>query len=429
MKELIEPSTLVRVPEPPARPAEATYDTIVIGAGMSGLAAGIRLAHFDQRVCILERHSVIGGLNSYYRRHGRQYDVGLHALTNYAPKGAKRGPLPKLLRQLRISWDELRLFPQIESAVAFPGITLPFNNDFEFLLSEVRRHFPRQVDNLRRLVGMLHGYDESADVMPPRSAREVVAGVVDDPLLVEMLFCPTLFYGGSQEHDIDFLHFSILFRSIFLEGFGRPAAGVRTILKRLLEKFRDLGGELRLRTGVRQIVARGERVESVVLDDGSELRCRNVLSSAGLPETMRLCGRRMGERDTAGRMTFVEAISLLDRSAADLGHHRTIVYYNDGPKFDYRKPHDAVDLRSGTICAPDNFAYGEPSAEHMIRVSCLANYDRWAALSPHDYKHEKRRWHERIAESVVQFMPDFRPTVVEREMYTPVTIERFTGHD
>ena len=47
------------------------YDTIIIGAGMSGLAAGIRLAHFDQRVCILERHSAIGGLNSFYRPRGR----------------------------------------------------------------------------------------------------------------------------------------------------------------------------------------------------------------------------------------------------------------------------------------------------------------------------------------------------------------------
>ncbi|NLZ01808.1 MAG: FAD-binding protein, partial [Pirellulaceae bacterium] len=28
------------------------YDAIIIGAGMSGLAAGIRLAHFDQKVCI-----------------------------------------------------------------------------------------------------------------------------------------------------------------------------------------------------------------------------------------------------------------------------------------------------------------------------------------------------------------------------------------
>ena len=59
------------------------YDTIIIGAGMSGLAAGIRLAYYDQRVCILERHYAIGGLNSFYRQNDRNYDVGLHAVTNY----------------------------------------------------------------------------------------------------------------------------------------------------------------------------------------------------------------------------------------------------------------------------------------------------------------------------------------------------------
>ena len=32
------------------------YDTIIIGAGMSGLAAGIRLAYYDQRVGILDKH-------------------------------------------------------------------------------------------------------------------------------------------------------------------------------------------------------------------------------------------------------------------------------------------------------------------------------------------------------------------------------------
>ena len=67
------------------------YDAIIIGAGMSGLAAGIRLAHFDKRVCILERHYTIGGLNSFYRLRGRDYDVGLHAVTNFTPKGTKKG--------------------------------------------------------------------------------------------------------------------------------------------------------------------------------------------------------------------------------------------------------------------------------------------------------------------------------------------------
>ena len=77
------------------------YDAIIIGAGMSGLAAGIRAAYFEKRVCILERHYTIGGLNSFYRLRGRDYDVGLHAVTNFTPPGSRHGPLARSLRQLR----------------------------------------------------------------------------------------------------------------------------------------------------------------------------------------------------------------------------------------------------------------------------------------------------------------------------------------
>src|SRR6187401_3617510 len=127
------------------------YDAIIIGAGLSGLAAGIRLAHYEKRVVILERHTTIGGLNSFYRLRGRNYDVGLHAVTNYTPKGTKRGPLARLLRQLRFSWDDLALKPQLGSRVAFPGTQLDFSNDFELLRSEIARAFPLQIDGFDRL--------------------------------------------------------------------------------------------------------------------------------------------------------------------------------------------------------------------------------------------------------------------------------------
>ena len=68
---------------------------------MAGLAAGIRLALAGKKVVILERHNASGGLNSFYSQEGRKFDVGLHAMTNYVPKGT-RYPLAKLLRQLRI---------------------------------------------------------------------------------------------------------------------------------------------------------------------------------------------------------------------------------------------------------------------------------------------------------------------------------------
>jgi phytoene dehydrogenase-like protein len=405
------------------------YDTIIIGAGMSGLAAGIRLAHYDRRVCILERHSAVGGLNSFFGRGGRTYDVGLHAVTNYAPRGTRQGPLARLLRQLRLAWDEFSLAPQVGSAIMFPGATLEFSNDLEVLESEIARAFPAQADNFRRLVAALTDYDQFDRPEAGQSARAVVGSLITDLLLVEMLLCPVLFYGGSREHDMDFGQFSILFRSIFLEGLARPLAGIRLILKRLLAKFCDLGGELRLRSGVTRILVKDGRADRLVLEDGSELEAKNILSSAGLLETMRLCDQAAPAPRPADGLSIVESISVLNRQSRALGHHRTMIFFNDSDKFHYEKPADAADLRSGVVCSPNNFVYGEPLADGILRITALGNYDRWTGLDEPAYRRQKRRWYERMAASAVRFIPDFRDCVVETEVITPVTIRRFTGHE
>ncbi len=406
------------------------YDTVIIGAGMSGLAAGIRLAHFEQRVCILERHNVIGGLNSFYRQGGRNYDVGLHAVTNFTPKGTKRGPLARLLRQLRLGWDELGLIPQVGSEVAFPGVRLKFSNDLELLTSEINRHFPRQKDNFQRLLSQVVDYDQLGAAGSDRSARAVVGGFIDDPLLVDMLFCPLLYYGSAREHDMDFNQFSIMFRAIFMEGLARPLAGVRLILKKLVSKFKALGGELRLRTGVNRIAVKEGAVEKVVLDNGTELETRRVLSSAGWRETMRLCdGDDQPAEQPAGKLSFIETISVLDTEPRAMGHKQTIVFFNDSEKFHYEKPDALTDLRSGVICSPNNFVYDQPLAEGVMRTTALANFDRWAELDEESYRLEKLRWYDRVVASAVRFVPDFRSAVIETDMFTPTTIRRFTGHE
>jgi phytoene dehydrogenase-like protein len=406
------------------------YDTVIIGAGMSGLAAGIRLAYYEQRVCILERHTTIGGLNSFYRLDGRNYDVGLHALTNFTAKGSKKGPLARLLRQLRIGWDEWSLLPQIGSRIAFPEVSLHFNNDFDFFRSQVHRHFPDQKDNFERLVAQIADYDELDFSQADRSAREVVSAIISDPLLVEMLFCPLMYYGSAREGDMDFAQFSIMFRSIFMEGLARPAAGVRLILKTLVRRFRALGGDLRLRSGVRRFVIDEGKVQRVVLDDGTEITARRILSSAGWCETMRLCGeQRPAETASAGQLSFCEAMAVLDCQPRDLGHEETIVFFNDSPTFQWQKAAELLDYRSGVICSPNNFLYDEPPLEGMVRVTMLANYDRWRGLAEADYRLAKLEGYDRMLASAVRFVPDYRGHIVATDMFTPLTIRRFTGHD
>ena len=410
------------------------YDTIIIGAGMSGLAAGIRLAHYDQRVCILERHKTIGGLNSFYRLNGRDYDVGLHAVTNFTKKGTRRGPLARILRQLRFKWEDFALAPQRGSRIAFPSAELRFTNDLDLLRSEVAREFPHQRDAFERLIGLVVDYDDLDQEAFERSGRETVGQVITEPLLVEMLMCPLMWYGNAAEYDMAWGQFCIMFRSIFMEGFARPFKGVRLILKNLVKRYRSLGGELKLRKGVARIhVDRGHAV-AIELDDGSVLEGKRILSSAGRIETLRMCSD-VSEPDPriAGQMSFTEAISILDRQPDALGLDETIVFYNDSDQFHWHRPdRELCDVRTGVLCSPNNYLYRDeegPLPDGVVRLTSIASFERWNALDPDEYRRAKLKWYDRMIESAVHFVPDFRPFVVDIDMFTPNTIRRFTWHD
>ncbi|MBL8816466.1 MAG: NAD(P)/FAD-dependent oxidoreductase [Planctomyces sp.] len=406
------------------------YDTVIIGAGMSGLSAGVRLAYYEKKVCILERHTTIGGLNSFYRLRNRNYDVGLHAITNYAKPGTKNGPLSKLLRQLRMTWDDFDLCPQLKSSIVFPGVRMQFTNDFSYFQDQVIHSFPAQADGFLRLLKRIDEHDPLNLDRVAVSAREVVSEYIRDPLLVDMLFCPLMFYGSATPRDMDFSQFVIMFKSIFYEGFGRPFEGIRQILKRLVKHFKSLGGQLRLRAGVQQIRQKDGMATSVVLDDGSEIEADHVLSSAGAAETMRLIDPTASiVRPVAGDISFVESISVLDCEPSALGHQDTIVFYNNAPEFRYERPVDPIDLRSGIICSPNNFDYAQPLEDGRIRITALAEPDYWMNLPAEDYVAEKARWNERIIESAISHLPDFRSHVIDTDVFTPRTIRRFTGHD
>ncbi len=248
-----------------------------------------------------------------------------------------------------------------------------------------------------------------------------------------MLLCPLMWYGNAREDDMDWGQFCIMFRSIFLEGMARPFKGVRLILKHLVRRFRELGGELRLRSGVQRIKVEGGRAVGLVLDDGTELEGRHVLSSAGMVETLRLCDdQSVATPVRAGQMSFIETMSVLDRLPQAMGHDRTIVFFNDRAQFHWRKCDELVDLHTGVICSPNNFQYAAadgPVTEGVIRITAIANFDRWSELPEDRYRLEKLRWYDRTAEAAARFMPDFRGHVVDTDMFTPTTIRRFTWHD
>ena len=59
---------------------------VVIGAGISGLSAGIYAARSGFDVTILEQHNIPGGLSTSWSRKGYYFEGGMHWLTGSSPK-------------------------------------------------------------------------------------------------------------------------------------------------------------------------------------------------------------------------------------------------------------------------------------------------------------------------------------------------------
>jgi phytoene dehydrogenase-like protein len=413
---------------------------LIIGGGLSGLAAGIRFARFGQKVLILEKHTKAGGLNSYYFRKGRLLETGLHAITNYAPPENKHAPLNRLLRQLKIPRRSLKFRQQQTSEILFLGkAALLFSNDFSLLLSQIDEYFPESTRNFKAMIAELDRYDPFLP-RPKISAREFVSSFLQDKLLVEMLFCPIMYYGGNDEHDMDLSQFVILFRSIFQEGLFRPEGTIKDLLDLLQQQYKDFAGEIEFSSGVKEVIASDGKVIGVITNKGEEIRCDYLISTVGVPETKKLFATtdsaarfsKLDAKKLSGRLSFLESIYFFEKSACkDFPLDRTIIFYNLNKKFVYQRPDDAVDLNSGVICFPGNFQEDQHDETLQMRVTHLANYELWRQARDDDdkslYPAMKTAWTERSKKVVGKIIGNYSENIVYEDTFTPVTIERYTS--
>ena len=316
--------------------------------------------------------------------------------------------------------------------MSFPDVSLRWTNELEVLRAEVADKFPAAVDGFDRLVAGIAEYPElTGDDAPSRTARQLMAEYIDAPLLVDMILLPLLYYGSPTPDDVDEASCVILFKSLYEEGFARPEGGVRTVLDLLRNRYKELGGELRMRSGVQRILHGEKGVEGVVLDDGTELRADVVLSSAGLVETLRMTDAAESVSNTdVGPLTFVEYLTVLDRRPAELGHDDTIVFFNTEDRLVYAPPApgEPVDLRSGVICCPDNYASEEPLPEGLFRLTLLARHDLWTGYDEDTYVAQKERIWDEAHAVAARFSFDARPHKVYVDGFTPRTVQKFTGH-
>ncbi len=407
------------------------YDVIIVGGGLSGLSAGIRLSYFGKRVAIFERHALPGGMNGFYFRDGHCIDAGLHAMTNIAADDVRSAPLNQVLRQLRIKRSELGIAPQRYSIISFPSAKLIIDNSLDSLKSQIAELFPQDASGFQTVCDFVEANAYTQNIPQRESSRSFLEKHLKSPLLREMLLFPTMYYGSATPNDMDLQIFCNIFRSIFFEGLGRPANGMRPFIQRLVERFRENSGELFLANGISQIRCVSSGVSSVIDDKGVEHTADLFVSSIGAAETSMLCSPSIPRLQSAshGHMAFIEGIFGLSKMPSELGIEASIIFKNSTDEFLFRPPDTLFDTRSCLICAPGNFAKcSDAFTAKSIKISLLASHNLWFNLTEADYRIAKQDARNAMLEILESIAPGIANCVSFSELFTPKTIKRFTGH-
>jgi len=401
---------------------------LVIGGGLSGLAAAVRAARFVPEVLIIEKHTRLGGLNSYFYRNKTLYETGLHAITNYAPPREKSAPLNRLFRQLKLKRKDFSFCQQVQSEVIFLGCeSLLFSNDFDLLLEQINFKFPHCIDNFQKLLLFINTIDPFQP-SPFCSAKGKINEILGDRLLTDMLLCPLMFYGSSHENDMDLNQFVIMFQAIYLQGLFRPLGTIKEFLDHLLHHYHSFGGTLRTNAGAVKLLYKDSTVYGVKLENGEIIECDQVVSTIGLDETRKLLSKEV--EFIQPRLGFTETIYEIKPGESDsLPENKTIIFYNDSDKFSYGSPDDYVDHSSGVICFPGSFQGIERKNVVEIRATHLANYAKWKniASSKDEYLALKRRTSRKTVTNLENIVGSFNTNIVYENSFTPVTIERYTA--
>src|SRR6202167_2632080 len=297
----------------------APYDAIVVGAGHNGLTAAAYLARAGLSTLVLERRSVVGGCCVT-----EEIAPGCRASTTSYIASMLR---PTVISDLNLASHGLRMIP-CDPAIQVPfpdGHVVPWwadreraRQEFSTISIKDAARFVQVDDQLKKLARYLQPFFMEP---PPEIDTSTMKGWTDlfrvgkrfrgiSSAEISQLVS---FLTGSLGEFLDHNYESEKMKTMFLannvygkhggpyqpgtaigllvhllsggehelQGFyGHVMGGMGSITQALAAAGRKLGAEIRTSASVARIDVRNGRARAVVLEDGTELRARLILSNA-----------------------------------------------------------------------------------------------------------------------------------------------------
>lgn len=279
-----------------------TDKVVIVGAGLAGLSAAIRLLGQDRDVTILEREAVPGGRNGLLNKSGYAFDTGPTVLT-----------MPSLIEDVMASVGEnltdwLTLMPVQPLYRAFysDGSTLDVHSNTEEMEVEIAKvigsdeasGYRKYVDFVTKLYKyemndfIDKNIDTPFDLLTPNLARLIaiggfrrlapkVAQFLKDPRTQRIYSFQAMYAGVSPQQALAI--YAVIAYMDAVNGVFFPKGGMHAVPRALAAIAIKHGAKIHYNSKVTRLEKRGKRVVAAITEDGRRFESDVVILNPDLP--------------------------------------------------------------------------------------------------------------------------------------------------
>jgi phytoene dehydrogenase-like protein len=464
--------------------SSSVYDAIVVGGGHNGLTAAAYLARGGLSTLVLEQREIVGGCCVT-----EEIAPGCRVSTTSYIASMLR---PEVIAELRLADHGLRMVP-CDPAIQVPfpdGHVVPWWVDRERAKAEFSKisakdaaRFVEVDDQLRKLARYLQPFFMEP---PPEIDTSTVGGWSDlfrvgkrfrgisSAEIAQLISFLTGSLGEFLDHNYESEKMKTMFLAnnvygkhggpyqpgtaiglLFhllsggeheLQGFyGHVMGGMGSIAQALAAAGRKLGVEIRTSTAVAHIEVHNGRAYSVVLEDGTELRGRMILSNADPKRTFL---KMIAPCELPEDFLFAVRGIRMDGPCAKVN-----LVLAEEPRFTGTSPHASPLQRTFYTLVPslefaercyDIAKFGEIPEE--LWVDCVVSSNADSSLAPPGkhiltcfvqyvpYQLHEGNWDDkrellgdRVVKKIAEYAPNVPSAIVARQVLTPLDLERTYG--
>ena len=426
----------------------------IIGAGISGLCAGIYARMNGYETHIHESHSQPGGLCTGWNRSGYTIDGCIHWLLGASPSS----PFHRYWTELGVlSATRIDVYDEFLRSENEEAKTVVLYADADRLGKHLTDLSPEDADRVaelvrlvKRMAGMPMPLDKSMDLMSPREILTLIRSMSsygkDWAFLsgtsvgeyargfrhpgIRRALCAVI----PPEHYLLALVFTLADYHSGNAGF--PVGGSPGFAKTLADRYRTLGGHLHLGSRVRRILVErhglAHRARGLLLENGTEVPADTVISAAdGRSAIYDLLGGAFRNRKIEALYKDPLTYKTYTSVQISFGVNANL---SDGPVL--------LDLpMSEPLCIGDRavnrllFKFYRPDwglappGKTLVSCGILTNYEYWKGFreSRGAYAAEKNRIAQTVRRELERRFPAARGRIEVMDTVTPLTYERYTG--